>query len=202
MGKIAKVPQLDKPGAFVVVEHGATKGAQLGRDLYGSDGTLLTLAQLQALAAGAVVPPPSMGGQVPWRSLIDIPENVQEVVDLATNGLVVRKADGTWTTREILPTVGRTTVANTDGDAGDVVVDLAVVVDSGAGALLAITRDGFGRVSGTKPVTAGDGITIADVGASVEIASSVSGGILPVVTGEVPPVLVYLEDGSLVYAEV
>lgn len=29
-----------------------------------------------------------------------------------------------------------------------------------------------------------------------------SGGILPVVTGEVPPVLVYLDDGSLVYTEI
>ncbi len=28
------------------------------------------------------------------------------------------------------------------------------------------------------------------------------GGILPVVTGEVPPVFVYLDDGSLVYTTV
>lgn len=32
--------------------------------------------------------------------------------------------------------------------------------------------------------------------------ASVAGGVLPVVTGEVPPVLVYLEDGALVYAPV
>lgn len=30
---------------------------------------------------------------------------------------------------------------------------------------------------------------------------AISPGVIPVVTGEVPPVLVYLEDGSLLYTE-
>ena len=35
-----------------------------------------------------------------------------------------------------------------------------------------------------------------------EPPAAVAGGVLPVVTGDVPPILVYLEDGALVYAPV
>lgn len=33
-------------------------------------------------------------------------------------------------------------------------------------------------------------------------SAAVAGGVLPVVTGDVPPILVYLEDGALLYAPV
>lgn len=42
----------------------------------------------------------------------------------------------------------------------------------------------------------------ADMAVTYGLGGSGSGGILPVVTGEVPPVLVYLPDGNLVYTEV
>lgn len=41
-----------------------------------------------------------------------------------------------------------------------------------------------------------------DMAVTRGLAGAGGGGILPVVTGEVPPVLVYLDDGSLVYAAV
>ena len=48
----------------------------------------------------------------------------------------------------------------------------------------------------------GDGVTLttdANTGVTT-IEASGNGGVLPVVTGEVPPVLLYADDGSLIYA--
>ncbi len=59
------------------------------------------------------------------------------------------------------------------------------------GALLAITVNGYGRISGFRPVTASD--------------IPGTGGVLPVVTGEISsgqPVFVYGPDGSLVYGPI
>lgn len=175
--KKAKVAIADASGGTVTVEHGATVGAMLGVNLWISDPS--AAAGRRLLVAADLVPaaaPPPLLTPTSWRVLLDIPANVRAVETLATNGLVVRKVDGSWLTREILPTVGRTTIASGDGDAGDIVIDLAVVVDSGAGALLAITRDSYGRVTGTKPVTAGANVTITDIGASIEIAATGGGG--------------------------
>ena len=70
------------------------------------------------------------------------------------------------------------------------VLSLEELPDSGEGALLAITRDVFGRISGTRPVTAAD---IPGGGGT--------GGILPMVNGETPPVLMY-GGNQLIYARV
>ena len=53
-------------------------------------------------------------------------------------------------------------------------------------------------------LVAGENITIDydDSLGTLTIASTSSGGVLPVVTGEVPPVLVYFDDGSLMYSEI
>lgn len=139
---------------WVNVEEGATRGATLGVDVYAPDGSVLTLAQLIALAAGAATATPT--GSVPWRSLIDVPANVLQVVDLATNGLVVRQVGGGWVTRTLQPTAGETTVANGAGEAGDPSVGLADVADSGTGSLRAFNRDGKGRVTGYRAATQAD----------------------------------------------
>lgn len=55
---------------------------------------------------------------------------------------------------------------------GEALIGLASVTDSGAGELLAITRDGFGRVSGTKPVVAGAGVEITDEITQVVISAT------------------------------
>lgn len=58
-----------------------------------------------------------------------------------------------WNSRVLTGTTGNIVVTNGDGILGDPVFDLALVPNSNTGALLAITRDGFGRVTGTKPAT-------------------------------------------------
>lgn len=64
--------------------------------------------------------------------------------------------------------------------------------------LVYIDADGNWIVS---ELVAGDNIAIDYSDPSeIVISSTSSGGVLPVVTGEVPPVLVYFDDGSLLYA--
>lgn len=46
----------------------------------------------------------------------------------------------------------------------------------------------------------GPGLVYVDENGDWSAAEPSSGGVLPVVTGEVPPVLVYFDDGSLLYA--
>jgi len=68
-------------------------------------------------------------------------------------GLLVRNSIGIPVFRKIAGTAGRTVVTNGDGNGGDPTVDLATLADSGAGALKAVTRDAYGRISGTKAAT-------------------------------------------------
>lgn len=76
------------------------------------------------------------------------------------------------------------------------VIALNALADSGDGELLAITRDAFGRVSGTKSVVAGDNITITDTGTEIELASTASGSGTSeiLVTGAVGPVALTTND--------
>jgi hypothetical protein len=60
----------------------------------------------------------------------------------------------------VVATAGETTVDATDPN--NPIVGLADVADSGAGALLAVTRDAKGRLSGTRVVVAGDLTPILD----------------------------------------
>lgn len=53
----------------------------------------------------------------------------------------------------ITGTAGRVAVTNGDASAGLPTIDLATVADSGAGVLLAITKDAYGRVTGTRQAT-------------------------------------------------
>lgn len=134
----------------VQVEAGATKGAVFGQSLWNADGTLVTAEQFAP--SNPSEPPPS--AVVIWsKTLREIPRNVSEVEELATSGFVVRQSSSDWVTRSILPTIGRTTVANGDGAAGDVVIDLAVVPEVEGGALRILDVDAWGRVSARKAVT-------------------------------------------------
>ena len=58
-----------------------------------------------------------------------------------------------WNSRVITGTSGNITVTNGDGVLADPTIDLAPVANSGTGALLAVTRDSFGRITGTKAAT-------------------------------------------------
>jgi len=61
-----------------------------------------------------------------------------------------------WTTRSISGTAGRIAVSNGNGVASNTDIDLVTVTDSGTGTFLKITRDTYGRVSGTTAVVAND----------------------------------------------
>lgn len=112
---------------------------------------------------------------------------------------VIRYLTGDWQNQN--PQTGNPTAAGEAkriivdhgrGQANDVILDLAVVTQANAGELRAVVIDTWGRVIGNRAVTSAD----------LESAIGGSFGVLPVVTGEVPPVLVYLDDGSLVYSGV
>lgn len=92
------------------------------------------------------------------------------------------------------------------------VLALEPLPDAGGGALVRTQRDQYGRVAGTSPALLND---LSDVSASSPESGqalvfdgsqwspgSVAGGFLPMVNGEVPPVLMHTDDGSLIYARV
>lgn len=129
----------------IELEPGATKGATVGVNVWNQDGTLF-VPQTAAPEEGG--PPITY-----WRLILEIPPNVVALAETATTGLYVITGNGTSETRAIQAKPGETTVSNGDGVAGDPVVGLADVEDSGEGALLAITRDSKGRVTGTREAT-------------------------------------------------
>ncbi|MEE4110773.1 MAG: collagen-like protein [Halieaceae bacterium] len=90
--------------------------------------------------------------------------------------------------RELVGADGRIVVDNGRGQGGNVTIDLAEVTQAETGELRAVTLDAYGRVVGNRAVTEED--------------LPGGGGVLPVVTGEVPPVFVYADDGSLIYTEI
>lgn len=76
---------------------------------------------------------------------------------LGGTGIAVRSAADTWVQRTLATaSAARLTVSNGDGVAGNPTYDLATVANSGAGALLAITVDNWGRVTGSRAATLSD----------------------------------------------
>lgn len=151
------VPVRGAASKQVQVESGATRGARLGVDLLGADGTLLTLERLAAVLAPLVQPEPPAASRAPptlWSRVQEKPPNILEAAALATDGLIVRLADGSWVTREIA-VQPRLTIVDGDG-AGDPTLDLATLADNDQGVLVAIERDAWGRVAGTRVVVQGD----------------------------------------------
>lgn len=203
---LRKVPLFGKPQAFTTVDPEATKGAVVGVNLYAQNGAVVLLEDI-------LNPAPTEAGQefTYWRLIQEIPPNVTALAGTATTGLYAITAAGTSATRAIEGTVGRTTISNGSGVAGNPTVDLAVRPDTGIGAsLVKITRDAYGRVEGTEAATTNDlpegasnlYYTDARVDARISLAG---GGILPLVTGEIEggqPVFVYADDGSLIYSEI
>ncbi|HZF28065.1 MAG TPA: hypothetical protein VE907_03015, partial [Gammaproteobacteria bacterium] len=77
-------------------------GAQIGVDLALPDGSVPGLSELAAalapyLTASSSTPAP-VNTVVFWSQIQSIPANVQQVVALASVGLVTRQTDGTWIT--------------------------------------------------------------------------------------------------------
>lgn len=144
-----RVPLHQNPRGFVEVEDGATRGAQLGRDLLDENGRLLTR---ESLGGGSNTGGPNSIASTIWRLIREIPLNIQKLAALATAGFAVRRSDGEWATRTLQQGAG-ITISNPAGEAGDPVIGLADVPDSGAGVLLATTFDAKGRKIGSRPAT-------------------------------------------------
>jgi hypothetical protein len=77
-------------------------------------------------------------------------------------GYGVRISADNWIQRTLTATNARITISNPAGTAGNSDFDLATLTDSGTGTLLKITRDAYGRVSGTASVVIGDISPITD----------------------------------------
>lgn len=75
---------------------------------------------------------------------------------LSATGIVVRTASSAYTARTIAGTATRIGVTNGDGVSGAPTIDLVTLTDGGTGTFLKLTRDSYGRVSGTTAVVAGD----------------------------------------------
>lgn len=74
-----------------------------------------------------------------------------------STGFPARTATNTWAMRSVaVASTARLTITNPAGIAGDPTLDLATLSDSGSGTFLKITRDTYGRVSGTTAVVAAD----------------------------------------------
>lgn len=143
-----RVPLHQNPRGFVEVDPDATKGAQLGVNLFDERGRLLTRESL----AGTNPSGPNSIASTIWRLIREVPLNIQKLAALATSGFAVRRSDGEWSTRTLQQGAG-ITISNPAGEAGDPAIGLADVPDSGSGVLLATTFDAKGRKTGSRPAT-------------------------------------------------
>jgi len=118
-----------------------------------------TTRTLVAPAAGITITNPSGVAGNPTFALSN---DLAGLEGLTTTGYSVRTGDGTWTTRTITGTSGQIAITNNDGVASNTDIGLATLADSGTGTFLKITRDTFGRVSGTTAVVTDDITTLVN----------------------------------------
>ena len=135
------------------LDTGLTALATGGTGAVSMDGDTVVFRTLTAPAAGITV---TNGNGVAGNPTIALANDLAALEGLTTNGYVVRTGDGTATTRSITEVSGRTVVLNGSGVSSDTSIDLATVTDGGTGTFLKITRDSYGRVSGTTAVVTSD----------------------------------------------
>lgn len=187
-----RVPLHQNPRSFTTVEEGATKGAQVGVDLLGPDGTVLRPDQVINPATST---DPNANRVTVWKLIREVPANLVKIAALVGKGFAVRRGDGEWTLRTLQPG-GAVAVTNGDGEAGDPVIGLTD--DALAALALADTA--------VQQVRPGANITVDATDPRRPIVSaSGGGGVLPVVTGEIvagQPVFLIADDGNLIYTEI
>lgn len=136
----ARVQAYGRQG-YVTVTPEATYGATIGTNVFNADGSLFVPAAAATPAADVAV--------TIWRLVLEIPANVVALENATGAGLFAVTGAGVGAFRSITGTAGRVTVANGDAVAGNPTIDLDTLADSGAGAFKLVTRDAYGRMSGT-----------------------------------------------------
>lgn len=150
--RLSRVPLHQQPGRFVQVEPGATRGAMLGRDLYGADGSVLDAAALASLLATEAA---TAGPVTYWRYLQNIPANVTALAGTPGTGLFAVTGPGTGAFRSIAVSADLT-VSDEDGVSGNPTIGLADLADAGGGSIRKFDRDSKGRVAGTSAADTDD----------------------------------------------
>lgn len=132
----------------------------------------------------------------PSKALSDVADQVTNITNILNGGGAFLPAT---THLEAVDGLTSTGLLST----GFMSISLEDVTQGTGGTLQKITVDRKGRVVESSPADTDDlpegatNLYFTDARARAAVHP-----VLPVVTGEVPPVLVYLEDGSLVYSEV
>jgi|GEM_PF-1359173 len=141
-----KIQFKDQLGRKITVPDGDA-GATLGKNLFGPDGKLLTAAQI-------INPPPAQQNAVAtlWNLIREIPGNIRSIAALTGTGFAGRRGSDEWELRTLKEGTG-IDITNPDGDAGDPIIGLEEVPDSGIGTLLATTFDSKGRRTGSRAAT-------------------------------------------------
>jgi hypothetical protein len=187
-----RVPLHQNPRNFVTVEDGATKGAQVGVDLRGPDGTVLRPDQIINPTTST---DPNANRWTVWKLIREVPANLVKIAALVGKGFAARRGDGEWTLRTIQPG-DAVAVANGDGEAGNPLIGLT----ADALASLALAD------SAVQEVRPGANISVdASDPRRPIVSASGGGGVLPVVTGEIvagQPVFLIADDGNLIYTEI
>ncbi|GAB2619760.1 hypothetical protein [Novilysobacter erysipheiresistens] len=143
-----KVPLWGNPRNFALVDTDATRGATIGENVYNADGSLFEPGTVATPAAGQA------SAVVIWRRVLEIPANVRALENTATTGLYAITAAGASATRTLTSTT--LALGNANGVAGDPAINLADLTDSATGTFKLITRDQYGRLSGTADGTTSD----------------------------------------------
>ena len=148
MAAKVQVPKFQRPREYTTVEAGATLGATIGENVFGSDGKIW-------VPPAASAPTSPTNTVTYWRNLREVPVNVQAIARIDDAGIyvVTDPVAGTSTVREIVPVAGQLTVSNGDGVSGNPTVGLADVANVAGGAIQLTAFDAKGRRTSANPAT-------------------------------------------------
>jgi hypothetical protein len=133
--------------------------AAAGTGMVSMDGDTVAFRTLTAPAAGITV---TNGDGVAGNPTLALANDLAALEGLSTNGMIVRTADGSATTREITGSAGRVVISNGDGVDSAPSIDLGTVTQGSGGAFVKVTLDGYGRVTANTAVTTADITALVD----------------------------------------
>lgn len=134
--------------------------ATIGLSTRTGDGTWVTRTLAAPAAGFTITNPTGVSGNPTFALSNDLA--ALEGLDNSGNGadgqgFAVRIGIDTWTLRDILTgSSTRIVVTNGDGVVTAPTIDLAAITDTNTGTLQKITRDMYGRIEGTSPITTAD----------------------------------------------